>query len=141
MERRAPRPVRTDRRAAPGSAGGPDRKGRRTRGRATRFPSPRSPQATAVRAGSTWSVISNRLIDSQQIVLLIRRAAGAGLSAKKGLPTPTSALELSASGYVEFDMPRDGNGNGGGNRRAPSRNVLGERLESCSIKPMTGFFR
>ena len=38
-------------------------------------------------------------------------------------------------------MPRDGNGNGGGNRRAPSRNVLGERLESCSIKPMTGFFR
>lgn len=38
-------------------------------------------------------------------------------------------------------MPRgDGNGNGGGGR-APSRNVLGERLESCSIKPMTGFFR
>ena len=36
-------------------------------------------------------------------------------------------------------MPRDGSGNGGG--RAPSRNVLGERLESCSIKPMTGFFR
>ena len=62
-------------------------------------------------------------------------------SAKKYLPTLASALELSASGYVEFDMPRDGNGNGGGNRRAPSRNVLGERLESCSIKPMTGFFR
>jgi uncharacterized protein (DUF2237 family) len=41
---------------------------------------------------------------------------------------------------VEVDMPRDGNGNGGGGR-APSRNVLGERLESCSIKPMTGFFR
>ena len=43
-------------------------------------------------------------------------------------------------------MPRDNNGNGngnggGGNGRAPSRNVLGERLESCSIKPMTGFFR
>jgi len=36
-------------------------------------------------------------------------------------------------------MPRDGNGNGSG--RAPSRNVLGERLESCSIQPMTGFFR
>jgi uncharacterized protein (DUF2237 family) len=38
-------------------------------------------------------------------------------------------------------MPRDGNGNGGGGGRAPSRNVLGERLENCSIKPMTGFFR
>jgi uncharacterized protein (DUF2237 family) len=30
-------------------------------------------------------------------------------------------------------------GNGGG-RREP-RNVLGERLEICSLKPMTGFFR
>ena len=38
-------------------------------------------------------------------------------------------------------MPRDGSGNGGGGGRAPSRNVLGEQLESCSIKPMTGFFR
>ena len=41
-------------------------------------------------------------------------------------------------------MPRDMSGNGGGGGRggrAPSRNVLGERLESCSIKPMTGFFR
>ena len=35
-------------------------------------------------------------------------------------------------------MPR---GDGGGGRRKPSRNVLGERLESCSIEPMTGFFR
>jgi uncharacterized protein (DUF2237 family) len=37
-------------------------------------------------------------------------------------------------------MPR-GDGNGGGGRRRPSRNVLGEKLESCSIEPMTGFFR
>lgn len=37
-------------------------------------------------------------------------------------------------------MPR-GDGDGGGGRRAPSRNVLGGQLESCSIKPMTGFFR
>lgn len=37
-------------------------------------------------------------------------------------------------------MPRDG-GNGGGGGRSPSRNVLGERLDGCSIKPMTGFFR
>ena len=28
-----------------------------------------------------------------------------------------------------------------GNGRAPSRNVFGERLEPCSLKPMTGFFR
>ncbi len=35
-------------------------------------------------------------------------------------------------------MPRDSEGRGGGN---PSRNVLGGKLESCSIKPMTGFFR
>ena len=34
-------------------------------------------------------------------------------------------------------MPRD-NPRGG---RRPSRNVLGETLENCSLKPMTGFFR
>ena len=34
-------------------------------------------------------------------------------------------------------MPR---GDSGGRRR-PSRNVLGEPLESCSTEPMTGFFR
>lgn len=39
-------------------------------------------------------------------------------------------------------MPRDsGGGGGGGSGRAPSRNVLGGRLEDCSIRPMTGFFR
>ena len=36
-------------------------------------------------------------------------------------------------------MPRDDEGRGGGRR--PSRNVLGEPLESCSVKPVTGFFR
>ncbi|HUC68244.1 MAG TPA: DUF2237 domain-containing protein [Stellaceae bacterium] len=35
-------------------------------------------------------------------------------------------------------MPRD---QAGGSGRRPSRNVLGERLESCSDKPVTGFFR
>ena len=35
-------------------------------------------------------------------------------------------------------MPRDQAGGGG---RRPSRNVLGERLEGCSAKPVTGFFR
>jgi uncharacterized protein (DUF2237 family) len=35
-------------------------------------------------------------------------------------------------------MPR---GDGGGGRRRPSRNVLGEPLESCSMGPVTGFFR
>ena len=29
----------------------------------------------------------------------------------------------------------------GGDRRSASRNVLGEPLEICSIKPMTGFYR
>ncbi len=37
-------------------------------------------------------------------------------------------------------MRRDVTGNGGGGR-STARNVLGERLEVCSIKPMTGFFR
>lgn len=37
-------------------------------------------------------------------------------------------------------MWKDDRGNGGG-RRGASRNVLGERLEICSIKPMTGFYR
>jgi uncharacterized protein len=35
---------------------------------------------------------------------------------------------------------RDTTGNGGGRRIQP-RNVLGEPLDDCSTKPMTGFFR
>ena len=35
-------------------------------------------------------------------------------------------------------MPR---GDGDGGRGRPSRNVLGGPLETCSTKPMTGFFR
>jgi uncharacterized protein len=34
-------------------------------------------------------------------------------------------------------MPRDGDGGG----RRPSRNVLGGPLASCSVRPVTGFFR
>lgn len=30
---------------------------------------------------------------------------------------------------------------GGGSGRRPSRNVLGGALETCSLKPMTGFYR
>ena len=37
-------------------------------------------------------------------------------------------------------MLRDDSANGGGRRLTP-RNVLGEPLEICSIKPMTGFYR
>ena len=37
-------------------------------------------------------------------------------------------------------MWRDDNDNGGDQRSRP-RNVLGEGLDVCSIKPMTGFFR
>jgi uncharacterized protein (DUF2237 family) len=36
-------------------------------------------------------------------------------------------------------MFQDEAGNGGGGRRA--RNVLGEPLEMCSVKPLTGFYR
>jgi uncharacterized protein (DUF2237 family) len=37
-------------------------------------------------------------------------------------------------------MLRDDRGNGGGRRLAP-RNVLGEPLDTCSIKAMSGFYR
>ncbi len=37
-------------------------------------------------------------------------------------------------------MLRDDRGHGGGRPDSP-RNVLGDRLEVCSINPMTGFFR
>src|ERR1700733_10825907 len=37
-------------------------------------------------------------------------------------------------------MLRD-DGNNGGPRRVSGRNVLGEPLEICSFKPMTGFYR
>ena len=37
-------------------------------------------------------------------------------------------------------MWKDDRGNGGGGGRGP-RNVFGDRLEICSIQPMTGFFR
>jgi uncharacterized protein len=38
-------------------------------------------------------------------------------------------------------MLRDDRDNGGGPRRRAGRNVLGEPLEPCSIKPITGFYR
>ena len=42
--------------------------------------------------------------------------------------------------HLETAMLRDDSGNGAGRRNTP-RNVLGDRLELCSINPMTGFFR
>jgi hypothetical protein len=44
------------------------------------------------------------------------------------------------SAIKESAMLRDDSGHGGGRPEAP-RNVLGDRLEDCSMKPMTGFFR
>ena len=38
-------------------------------------------------------------------------------------------------------MLRDDQDSGGGPNRRTSRNVLGEPLQLCSIKPMTGFYR
>ena len=37
-------------------------------------------------------------------------------------------------------MLRDDSGNGGGRPSSP-RNVLGDRLDVCSMEPKTGFFR
>jgi uncharacterized protein (DUF2237 family) len=39
-----------------------------------------------------------------------------------------------------FATLRDDSGNGEGWPKAP-RNVVGDRLEVCSVKPLTGFFR
>src|SRR5260370_32288589 len=41
---------------------------------------------------------------------------------------------------AETAMLRDDRGHGGGRPNTP-RNVLGDRLEVCSLNPMTGFFR
>jgi uncharacterized protein (DUF2237 family) len=38
-------------------------------------------------------------------------------------------------------MPFDETGSGGGGGRGAARNVLGGKLEICSLQPMTGFFR
>ncbi len=38
-------------------------------------------------------------------------------------------------------MPFDDRSSGGRPDRRPSRNVLGEKLEACSMAPLTGFFR
>jgi uncharacterized protein (DUF2237 family) len=54
-----------------------------------------------------------------------------------GSHSPASSLYLEEIG-PEGTMPRD---NAGGGGRRPSRNVLGEKLESCSFEPATGFFR
>src|SRR5215470_14106507 len=39
----------------------------------------------------------------------------------------------------EDPMFRTGDGGGGGGR--PSKNVLGDDLQACSLNPVTGFFR
>ena len=42
---------------------------------------------------------------------------------------------------MPLDMTGSGGGRRGGEGRSPSLNVLGGVLETCSIRPMTGFFR
>jgi uncharacterized protein (DUF2237 family) len=41
----------------------------------------------------------------------------------------------------EVVMLKDESGKGGGGRPDEPKNVLGDRLEVCSLSPMTGFFR
>jgi uncharacterized protein (DUF2237 family) len=52
-------------------------------------------------------------------------------------------LRQSLQQFWDRRMPLhdDGQDGGGPGRRLPSLNVLGGRLEICSIQPMTGFFR
>src|SRR6185437_5433873 len=83
----------------------------------------RSLVARKVRQPSTQSRSSQRGHGS---VAHCRRPAVAGIG-------NVAAIQRSA-------VLRDDKGNGGGRPRAP-RNVLGDRLEDCSMKPITGFFR
>ena len=60
--------------------------------------------------------------------------------------TPAAARRQSAAIHLDAEVkPKDtamlrDDSNNGARRHAP-RNVLGESLEACSIKPMTGFYR
>jgi uncharacterized protein (DUF2237 family) len=64
----------------------------------------------------------------------------------QGLKSPSSDWLQHVVGTVSGRNPeekavlRDDSGNGG-RRPAAARNVLGEPLEICSIKPVTGFYR
>ena len=49
-------------------------------------------------------------------------------------------ISYRGTAMLRYDMLRDDRTDGG-DRRAASRNVLGEPLEICSLKPMTGFYR
>src|SRR5450759_1599471 len=68
------------------------------------------------------------------------------ISPSEGLNESTAKIlfSLLTSGFVEIQkdtaMLRDDSSSGPSRRRTP-RNVLGEPLEACSIKPMTGFYR
>jgi uncharacterized protein len=54
--------------------------------------------------------------------------------------TQLRALTEAQRAIQESAMLRDDSGNGGGRRSTP-RNVLGDRLDDCSMNPKTGFFR
>jgi uncharacterized protein (DUF2237 family) len=54
-------------------------------------------------------------------------------------PLPGVSTDVLIRAGSSTAMLRDDNTSGGGQR--PARNVLGEPLEICSFKPMTGFYR
>lgn len=78
----------------------------------------------------------------RQLVLLGQSIVGCSTKARVGTGRCDSPKISSrwTTPHAETAMLRDDNGNGGG-RPSPPRNVLGERLELCSMSPMTGFFR
>jgi uncharacterized protein (DUF2237 family) len=64
--------------------------------------------------------------------------------AKEGSQVGSDGMDIFEAGegatMQRNPMLRDDAGKGGGKRNEP-KNVLGDRLEVCSLSPMTGFFR